>query len=157
MDFAPLRWVTGTVTIWHLIAWVAFFVICIWPVSDPSKAMPWHLRLWSAVVILPVMYCWMGPIVGQIFGDKFVWSQLWPSGLAIAAVFSMFFLVALGGAAWDERSLALALLAIPMWLFASMFFGLFFAATSWVMPRVVDAGLVELPKPSWGVKLPPSP
>lgn len=157
MDFAPLRWVTGTLTIWHFVVWAAFFVLCVWPAAQSSNAMPWPLRLWAAVIMLPLFYCWIGPIMGQIFGEKFDWSQLWPTGLAIGALLSTFYVVGLSGAAWSEKSVTLALVAVPVWLFAAMFFGLFISATSWLMPRIVDIGPLEMPTASWGVKLPPSP
>ena len=156
-EFAPLTWVTGTLTIWHFVAWAAFFALCIWPPEDPSKRMPWPLRLWGGVVILPVIYCWMGPVVGQIFGDKFDWAQLWPTGFALSGTFSTLALVFGLSAAWSEKSAGVALFFFLGATLVTLIFGLFFAGTAWAVPRAADSGLIELPKATWGVKLGPSP
>jgi hypothetical protein len=157
MDFAALKWVASTLTYWHFAIWVAFASVVLWKEAAAPGTIDWSFKVWFAAVMMPVMCCWVGPIIGQIFGDKFAWSQLWPTGLVIGGTVSTFYVVGIVGSAWNERSASLALLAAPVWLGATLILGLFMAATSWAMPRMIDSGLVELPKASWGVNLPPSP
>ena len=155
MDFAPLQWVASTLTIWHYLIWAVVFLLHLWRGPKNNKAMPLHLRVWGGAVCIPIVYCMGSLVLGQLFGDKFSWSELWPSGLATGAAISTFFLVAI---LWEtraasERKLELLSLAIVVIPFATGFFGLFLAFAWWVFPRVAGFGLFDFPKLSWGVQL----
>jgi hypothetical protein len=154
-EFLPLRWVIETLTIWHYLAWAAFFGLSFWRGPADKEAMPINLRLWAGIIMLPIFYAMTSLVVGQLFGDNFSWSQVWPSGLMLGGLVSSFFLVGFAEAIWhgDGRRLELFAFggfAIP---FAAGFFGLFFSVAWWLLPRAVGFGLIDFPKFPWGVQL----
>lgn len=95
-------------------------------------------------------------IAGQVFGDFYSWSQLWPAGLCLGAVFASIFLATLFG----DAGLIRARKAEPIMtlvvgtLIAVAFFGLFFSVVWWVFPRLIEfGGLIDFPRYAWAVHL----
>jgi hypothetical protein len=72
----PLQWVIGTLTIWHYAIWVLCAGLSLRRRPNQQEAMPLPFRTWGAVFMPPILYCMVALIAGQIFGDKFAWSQL---------------------------------------------------------------------------------
>ncbi len=153
--FSPLEWVASTITAWHLAAWAVFFVLSVWLTPRGKKAMPKPLRIWGGIIMLPLVYCMGALVIGQLFGDRFSWSQIWPSGLMTGVVVSTFFVVEIVPAVWRGagRRMELSVLGIVAVPLVTVFFGLFFSVVWWVFPRIIGFGLFDLPKQSWGVQL----
>lgn len=151
----PLEWVIGTLTIWHYAIWAGFMAINVWPRPRPEGALPLPMRLWAGAVFPPVLYAMVSLIVGQIVGDRFPWSMLWPAGMCLGALFSSIFLGVLLAAIWNTRgrqvqAIVMLVVAVPL---STMFFGLFFTCAWWLFPRVIDFGLIPYPDLPWGVHL----
>jgi len=113
------------------------------------------LRLWAGLCVPIVLYCMVAIIIGQLFGDRFAWSQLWPSGLANDALFSTFILPVLVPAIWNERGqrlelIMLGILGIPL---GTAFFGLLFSGVWWLFPRIIGFGFIDFPKHAWAVQV----
>lgn len=155
MSFEPIEWVLSTLTPWHFAAWLAFFGLSVPAMPKNKEPMPIYLRIWAGIVLLPIAYCMVGLVVGQLFGDKYSWARLWPSSFALATIVSTFFVVHLVPAIWLGRGrrgelLTLGFIAVSA---AVVFFGLFFASAWWALPRMAGFGLIDFPKLSWGVQL----
>lgn len=117
--------------------------------------MPLLLRVWGGIVMLPMFYAMTSLVVGQLFGDHYSWSQVWPSGLMLGALVSSNFALWIARAIWQAKNKRLQLLALGSFVvpLAAGFFGLFFSVAWWLLPRVVGLGLIDFPKLSWGVQV----
>jgi hypothetical protein len=117
--------------------------------------MPLPFRKWGAVFMLPIFYCMVALIAGQTFGDKFSWSQLWPAGLGLGAIFSTAFLTGLVPALWHGKGkrIELTIMTVVFVPLAAAFFGLFFTFAWWLFPRLIDLGLFDFPSYAWAVHL----
>ena len=153
MSFEPLLWVIGTLTPWHYGVWAAFLGLSIWGGQKNEETMPLPLRLLAGLIIFPVFYGMIAPIVGQVVGDHYNWSQLWPSAFILSGVLSLWFLVPVsfgGTLKKDWGVLAFGLFGFGI---ATAIFGLFFAGSWWLFPRIIGFGLFDFPKYAWGVQL----
>jgi hypothetical protein len=152
---APLAWVIGTITIWHLAIWVLQAGLSFWRWPNQEPPLPLPFRAWGAIFMLPIAYCMVALIAGQIFGDKYAWAQLWPAGLGLGAILSTAFLTGLLPALWVGKGkrielTILTVLSVPL---AAASFGLFFTVAWWLFPRLIDFGLIDWPEFSWAVHL----
>ena len=155
ISFEPFEWVLSTLTAWHLAAWAAFFGLSVFAKPKSKEAMPIHLRVWGGIVLLPIVYCLGALMLGQLFGEKYAWTQLWPSGFALAAIFSTFIVAHLVPDFWSKRGrrgeiAVLGFMGVPIFVIQ---FGLFFTFAWWALPRIAGFGLIDFPKLSWGVQL----
>lgn len=152
----PLQWVIGTLTIWHGIFLAGFVIINLWPRPQSERQLPMPMRIWASFVIPVILYCMVSLIAGQVVGDRFTWSMLWPAGLMLGALVSSIFLAVTLAAVWHTRGrqagpIAMGFIVPPL---AAVFFGLFFSCVWWIFPRVIEwGGLIDFPEASWGVHL----
>ena len=157
MSFEPLAYVWGTTTVWHFAFWGAFLLLCLLPAKSKSDKMPIALRLNAGLVIPPVLCAMITLILGQIWGDKFSWSQLWRSGLIVGATLASTFLTFGLGVTRAERSstdkLGLGIfLGLLGFLIAALFFGLGLAGIFYLIPRAF-ANVFEPQPVTWAVQL----
>jgi hypothetical protein len=147
----------GTITIWHVVALLAIMSPAAYAYLTGNSgkttletSFP-GLVLFSFAVVW--MYCLAALVLGQLFGDKFPFAQVWPSALALgfsmAAVFMVCVLVLDGKALTGE----LALFAIFAIGFFTLGLALFACIVVYAMPRVVGYGFTDFPKLAWGVQL----
>jgi hypothetical protein len=151
----PLQWVIGTLTVWHYAILAVFMAINAWPWPKVEGTLPLPVRLWASIVIPTVLYTMASLVVGQIVGDRYTWSMLWPAGLGLGAVFATIVLSVLLDGVWSTqgrqtRPALMLVIAIPL---TTAFFGLFFTCVWWLFPRIIGFGLIDFPKLSWGVQL----
>ena len=151
----PLQWVIGTLTFWHYAVWALHGGLSLWRLPKEQPAMPRPFLMWGAVFMLPIFYCMVALIAGQIFGDKYSWSQLWPAGLCLGANISTAFLTGLVPALWHGKGkrIELTIMTVVSVPLAAAFFGLFFTVAWWLFPRFMGLGLIDWPKFAWGVQL----
>lgn len=152
----PLQWVIGTLTVWHGIVLAGFVILNLWPRPESGRQLPLPMRVWASFVIPVTLYCMVSLIVGQVVGDRFPWSMLWPAGLMLGALVSSIFLAVTLAAVWHTRGrktvpVAMVMIVPPL---AAVFFGLFFTSVWWIFPRVIEwGGLLDFPEAPWGVHL----
>ncbi len=144
MELLPLEYALESITFWHLLIWFVLSAVMMFAAAE--EAVPKRVvASANTALLLSILYFWMAPIIGQLFGDKFSWAQVWPSGFVLGAVFSLaaalHFLKRSSGA-----SVAVSLIGTP-------FFGLGMSAAYWALPRFAGLGLIELPRMPWGVSL----
>jgi len=149
--FEPLGYVAATLTTWHFVIGGAFLMLIgvVMPLAN-GEAIKWSWLPIGGFAIISI-YALFVLLFGQVFGDKYPFGMIWPSGVIVGAVFSALpFLIALFNSS-DQSS------SPPTWFAAvGVFIGAnFFAIGLWLLPRMVGFGFFELPKLSWGVKLLP--
>ena len=151
----PLEWAYGTLTGAHYVIWAAFFFLCLLLVPKRKRPMPVIVRIWCGIFLLPISYCMVAPVVGQVFGDRLAWSQLWPSGLLLGAVLSTFVIVGMAPAFWSEpsRRLELSVFAALCVAIAAGFFGVFFAFIWWSFPIWIGLWPFDIPQQVWGMQI----
>ena len=143
MEFAPLAYLWGTLTVWHVAIWIAFpllmGVVLQLLADEPVlwKALPLYL------IILAIVYGIFALIFGQIFGDKYSWSQLWPSGALLGGSFGALLFV-------DRSAKGLP---TALGLFGVAMAAVFFPFCIWLFPRTVGFGLIDFPRYAWAVHL----
>jgi hypothetical protein len=143
MEFAPLAYVWGTLTLWHMAIWIAFPLL----MGVVLKLRADGPVLWKVLslylTILAIAYGIFTLIFGQIFGDKYSWSQLWPSGALLGGSF--------GALLFTDRSASRPPVAFVL-LGVTVAAG-FYTFCIWLFPRIIGFGLIDFPKLSWGVQL----
>lgn len=152
MYFEPIRYVWSTISFWHVAIWLGLSVINGWGIISLGSAygdglLPWiHVSLGTLSLVWGYML--LAIIVGQIFGEKFTFSEVWPTsavlGLLLAAGFVSFVLTT------SSNRLELSSSVFVFVVFA-VFLGLTLNLFLYVMPRMVGLGIIELPKMPWGV------
>lgn len=144
MEFAPLFYVAGTLTVWHLAVWltISALVGIVLPLRD-SRPIRWT---WLPIymLLLVVMYGIIILLFGQTFGDKFTLATLWPTSALLGGLF-----VGLSILSSDPESRPPSGLALAFSLIGPAFF----TFALWLLPRMVGLGLIDFPKLSWGVHL----
>jgi hypothetical protein len=101
------------------------------------KVLPLYL------ILLAIAYGVFALIFGQTFGDKYSWSQLWPSGVVLGGSF--------GALLFADRSATRPPTAFV--LFGVAVAALFYTFCIWLFPRIIGFGLIDFPQLSWGVHL----
>lgn len=150
MSFEPLVYAFRSITLVHAVIFVALVML---PAFVPSKYRAGNNDFasfpFNAVMIL-AGYFLFAPVVGQIFGDKFAFAQVWPS----SAVLGMIFAAILVAVAYlnESRSSSVGFLVFAF-LVGSLFLGLALNLFLYFFPRAVGWGVVEVPKAPWGVAL----
>lgn len=156
MEFAPLRYAIGTVTIWHGLVLLGLIGLNVRAFVDGSaRESVFHSTL-PGLLLGCFMFVWMylfaAPLVGQLFGDKYPFAAVWPSALVIAAMMSAAFV----GFALTSESKPMTLEFALFGGFAFVFFTagltLFVCIAHYVMLRAAGFGLIDWPKFSWGVQ-----
>ncbi|MBI1402159.1 MAG: hypothetical protein GC147_02965 [Porphyrobacter sp.] len=143
MEFAPLAYLWGTLTVWHVAIWIAFLLLMgVVLQLRADKPVLWKV-LPLYLIILAIAYGIFALIFGQIFGDKYSWSQLWPSGALLGGSF--------GALIFADRSATRPPAAFA--LVGVAFAAVFFTFCIWLFPRVIGFGLIDFPKAAWGVQL----
>ena len=157
MEFAPLRYAWNTVTIWHFVALAAFMAPATWSYLSGRASVTSVTSEFGGLLFFTFMICWMyflmAPIIGQIFGDKFSFSAVWPSSIVLGVAMSAAFVTfsfSRDTEAFTTELLGFALLAFA---FFSVFLGVALNAFLWLAPRMVGYGVVNFPKLSWGVQV----
>lgn len=157
MDFPPLRYAIGTVTIWHGLVLLGFIGLNVRAfVAGSSQESVFHATL-PGLLLGCFMIIWMyllaAPTVGQLFGDKYPFAAVWPSALVLASMMSAAFV---GFALTSEGkpiTLEFALFGGFAFLFVAMGLTLFVCLAHYVKPRAAGFGLIDFPKAAWGVQL----
>jgi hypothetical protein len=144
MEFAPLFYVVGTLTVWHLAVWltISALVGIVLPLRD-GRPILWA---WLPITMLwlAVMYGIIILAFGQVYGDKFTLATLWPTSALLGGLFvgrSIF-----GSDSASRPPLGLALVF-------SIIGAAFITFALWLLPRMAGLGLMDFPKLSWGVDL----
>ncbi len=143
MDFAPLAYVWGTLTVWQMVIWIAFPLLMgvVLPMRAGTPVLWKVLPLY--LIILAIAYGIFALIFGQVFGDKYSWSQLWPSGAVLGGSF--------GALLFADRSATRPPTAFV--LFGVVLAAVFYTFCIWLFPRILGFGLIDVPKFAWGVQL----
>jgi len=102
-----------------------------------------------------VLYCMVAIIIGQLFGERFAWSQIWPSGLVLGAGLSTWFIVGVIHPIVSDPGRRNELIAGGLFAFSvgTAFFGLFFSGVWWLFPRIIGVGFIDFPKYAWAVQV----
>ena len=153
MKFAPLSYVWSTVTIWHLIVFGVLLAVVAWPAStERSGTRRLAPRVSYAAVVLFFLYVIGAIVLGQAFGDKFSFSQLWPTSIVMGFLSSLIFVSSVMIA--EEGRLGWGMAAATS-VVLTAFNGLALCLVFFLLPRMVGwFGVVELPIFSWAVSLP---
>jgi hypothetical protein len=157
MDFAPLRYALGTITIWHGVALLAIMSPAAYAYFTGNSGKTTLETSFPGLVLFTFavvwMYCLAALVLGQLFGDKFLFAQVWPSALALGFSMAVVFMVCV--LAMDGKALTgeLALFSIFGIAFFTLGLALFACIVVYVMPRAVGYGFIDFPKLSWGVHL----
>ncbi|PLK24074.1 hypothetical protein C0V72_06790 [Porphyrobacter sp. TH134] len=157
MHFVPLRYVIGTLTVWHGVALLAIMAPSAYAYVTSTAAKPTLEtslpRLFLLSFMAVWMYCLAALVLGRLFGDKFPFAQVWPSALALG--FSMAVVFVACSLAFDGKTLTLELALFSVFgiAFFTLGLALFACIAIFLMPRAVGFGLVDWPKASWGVHL----
>lgn len=144
MHFAPLAFIWGTLTIWHIVIWLAVSLLV--GVVLPLRfggSVNW-LSLPMFLYMLAIVYGIFVLMLGQVFGNTYSWSQIWPSGALLGGAFGALAFVPKGSS---------QPLPLPFALISVAIFATFCAVGLWLLPRMVEFGLIDFPKTSWGVQL----
>jgi hypothetical protein len=157
MEFVPLRYVIGTLTIWHGVALLAIMAPSFYGHITSAAAKPTLETSLPGVFLFSFgvvwMYCLAALVLGQLFGDKFPFAQVWPSALALG--FSMAVVFVACSLAIDGKALTveLALFSVFGVTLFTLGLALFACIVIFLMPRAVGFGLIDFPKLAWGVQL----
>lgn len=144
MALLPLNYAFASLTVWHVVIWLALSAPML--ALATGKSVGDRLTAFAnGAILIAVMYCWVAPIVGQAFGQKFSWAQIWPSGFILATVFTGAAALHFSKLSWG-LSFAMICVVIP-------FFGFGFSAAYWALPRLTGPWLFDLPEMPWGVSL----
>ncbi|MEE4201918.1 hypothetical protein [Erythrobacter sp.] len=110
-----------------------------------------HSIVWSRIPlvlwIFAGLYAIFALLLGQVFGEFFPFSSLWPSGLIVGAAFAAPVLAMSFPPRTSKQAPRL------FRAFAILVSALFFTFALWLLPRMVGLGLIDLPNLSWGVRL----
>lgn len=154
-EFAPLRYAVGTITIWHGAILVAIMAFAAYGQYGSNAGNSGFAALVTRLPLLILGIGWMyllaAPVVGQLFGEKYPFAQVWPSALVLGGLMAAGFLVAVF--VIDGKPMSATLLQFGAFAFVFFTAGLsaFVCFAYYVMPRV--AGLISYPKLPWGVQL----
>ncbi len=144
MEFAPLFYVVGTLTVWHLAVWLTIpaLVGIVLPLRD-GRPIRWK---WLPIymLLLVVMYGIIILAFGQVFGDKFTLATLWPTSALLGGLFVGLSIFSSDPASRPPSGLTLAF---------SLIGPAFVTFALWLLPRMAGLGLMDFPKLSWGVQL----
>lgn len=157
MEFAPLRYVIGTLTIWHGLVLLGLIGLNVRAfVGGGSEGSVLHSSL-PGLMLACFLFVWMylvaAPIVGQLFGDKYPFAAVWPSALVLASMMSAAFVSFALTSEGRPVTLEFALFGGFFFVFAAMGLTLFVCFAHYVMPRAAGFGLIDFLKLSWGVQL----
>ena len=149
--FEPLGYVASTFTAWHWVIGSTLLLLIgvVLPIAN-GETIKWSWVPFAALALVS-MYAIMALMFGQVFGDKYPFRMIWPSGLILGALFSALPMLQLALPSNGDTA------SPPRWFaILAVFIGAnFFAIALWLLPRMVGFGLFEIPKLSWGVKLLP--
>ena len=148
MAFLPIKYAAGTLTKWHFGIWILLSLIPLLSVgSVPLGILVGDIAMTANVFAL--FYLILAPMIGQIYGDKFSWAQVWPSAVIIAFLLSAFF-----GLTFIRTDPKLPLSsAIVFVIFGTVFFGICLSLMLWLMPRAAAWDPKRYRKKAWGVSL----
>lgn len=150
MSFEPLLYAWRSITLVHILLLSAIVILPeLFPAAgraDPNPTMRFAIN----AILLTAAYFLFAPMVGQIFGDKYSFAQVWPSSAALGMVFTgILFATAYST---EPQSSPIGFLIVGF-LALSLFLGLALNLFLYVAPRAVGWGIVEWPKAPWGVEL----
>ncbi|MEX0342252.1 MAG: hypothetical protein AB3N06_06680 [Erythrobacter sp.] len=150
MELLPLKYAASTVTKYHVIV---ILLACALPLvtGTSNRISRDFAQILITALAFVLIYAWAAPIIGQIYGDKFSWSQAWPSGFVLAFAFMVWGCLSFWTQGAGGNGLAIA--ASFFLTLGTVFFGSFFSATYWLLPRAVGWGVVEFSRKAWGVSL----
>lgn len=148
MDLPPLRYSAGTLTKWHLLAWLAISLI---PLASLNRAPPLEIlgHCLMGACGFALLYLIAAPLVGQVYGDKFTWSQVWPSVFIVAFLLMTWFCL---GFIQDAPNFGLTE-AIVILTFGTLWFGICLSLLTWLAPKASAWAPKRHPKKPWGVSL----
>jgi hypothetical protein len=157
MDFPPLRYAVGTVTIWHGLVLLGLIGLNVRAfLEGSSQGSVFHATLPGLLLgcfTIVWMYLIVAPVVGQLFGDKYPFAAVWPSALVLASTMSAAFVSFALTSEGRPMTLEFALFGGFAFVFAATGLTLFVCIAHYVMPRAAGFGLIDWPKTSWGVQL----
>jgi hypothetical protein len=157
MEFAPLRYGLGTLTIWHGVIFVAILsLVIIARVSGTAGESTLEASV-PGLMLASFMIVWMyflaAPTVGQIYGDKYPFAMVWPSALVLGCLMAVGFVTFVLVSDGKPLTLELAGFSLSAVVMFSALLTLFVCIAHYVMPRAAGFSLFAFPKMSWGVQL----
>jgi hypothetical protein len=149
MDFLPIKYAAGTLTKWHFGIWI--FLSLLLPLLSIGSV-PLEILVGNAAIManfVAMCYLIFAPMVGQSYGDKYSWSQVWPTAFFIALVIAAIFCLNFARADPDfPLSSAIAFL-----IFGTVWFGICLSLMMWLLPKAAAWDPKRYPKKPWGVSL----
>ena len=148
MDFLPIKYAAGTLTKWHLLAWLTISLI---PLLSLGATPPLE-RVGDSLMIaiaFGLLYLIAAPLIGQIYGDKFIWSQVWPSVFVVSFLLMVWFCIDRVRTELDfPLSAAIIFLTI-----GTLWFGICLSLVTWLVPKAAAWSPDQFHKKPWGVSL----
>jgi len=142
--FVPLLYVWNTLTPWHIAIWL--MVPALIGIVLPLRAGRSVMWAWlpSALLALAIIYALLAIATGQLFGDKFTLTALWPSTALLGSLFIGLVLANTDRTRRPPAGVGLAFIAVG---------AVFYTFALWLLPRMADFGLIDFPELAWGVHL----
>ena len=157
MEFAPLRYAIGSLTIWHGIILLALLGLSVSAYLDGGPEQSIFQSTIPGVIMSCFIIVWMyflaAPTVGQIYGDKYPFGMVWPSALVLGCMMAVGFVTFVLVSDGKPLTLELAGLSLFAVVMFSALLTLFVCIAHYVMPQAAGFGLFAFPKMSWGVQL----
>ncbi|MEM6857927.1 MAG: hypothetical protein AAF559_08655 [Pseudomonadota bacterium] len=142
MRFEPLAYVLSTLTLWHGVIMIALVSLMhfIGPITNGAP-IEWT-RIPATVAMLASVCGIFTPSAGQLVGDNYPATTLWPTAFVFGAVFTSI-------PFWSSDTDA----PVGFAIFSIVFGANFFAAAIWLAPQFLDVGIIDFPRLPWGVRL----
>ena len=158
MGFAPLKYAYESITVWHFAVLAVFMTPAVWGYFSGTANEKAISSTFSGVIFSLFFLCWayclVAPILGQVFGEKFTFSMVWRSSVALGVSWATAFV----WFSWVRHDSILTAEKVALAMFAFVFFSAFLSLALnlflWLLPRMVDLNPFSLPKYPWGVQLP---
>ncbi|NVE95984.1 hypothetical protein [Altererythrobacter lutimaris] len=147
MSFEPLVWLIGTLTPWHFVIWFSLAGIPAVVIPLATSQKPKLSVLVQVLWILGCLYGLFGLMLGQLYGDKYGFLEVLPTGFLFGLAFMLtplFGLLSLSRTSNDGLD--------GCFVAASPIGGMFFGSCTWVFPRIIGFGLIDFPRYSWAVQ-----
>ena len=148
MELLPLKYAAGTLTKWHLLAWLTISSL---PLLSGGAA-PLRERVdesMIAALAFGLLYVIAAPLIGQIYGNKFTWSQVWPSAFVVSFLLMTWACMKFSRTESDfPLSAAIFFLTI-----GTLWFGICLSLVTWLVPKAAAWSPDHFPKKPWGVSL----
>ncbi|WP_416832569.1 MAG: hypothetical protein ACMUJI_06410 [Erythrobacter sp.] len=157
MSLEPLNYALNTLTFWHALALSLLCAPTAWIYVNGNIDAQLVRNPIFGLLLQAGMVTWVyfliAPVVGQVFGDKYSFAQVWPSSVTLGVTFAAMIITVSASREWSDMNAKLAGFLASAFVVFSLFLGLALNLFLWLLPRVIGFGLIDFPKLSWGVQL----